>query len=101
LFVLGSVLFAPLGSFFFFSQSFFFGSAGFLSLSANCFPNAVCFTILLSYSPSDWAVLVSPAFLSFFLLSFLALDNTLLNPESAVVRLSYISVCTLRFQSFY
>ena len=89
-----------LGSFSFVSRAFFFGSAFFLSPSANCFPNPVCATIQLYYSPSDRAVLVSPAFLRFFLLSFLALDTTLLNPESTVFRLSYILVCSLRFQSF-
>jgi len=100
LFVPGCILFAPSVGFFFLSQAFFIGSPGFLSPSANCFPNPICTTIQLSYSPSAWAVLVSSAFLSFFLLSFLALDNTLLYPESAVVRLSYILVCSLRFQSF-
>ena len=100
MFVPGCVLFAPSCSFSFVLQAFLFGSAWFLSPSANCFPNPVCAIIQLSYSHSDWAVLVSPAFLSFFLLSFLALDNTLLNPESAVVWLSYILVCSLRFQSF-
>jgi len=39
-------------------------------------------------------------FLTFFLLSFQALDNPLLNPESAVVLLYYILVCSFRFQSF-
>jgi len=100
LFVPGCVLFAPSGSFSFVSQAFFFVSAGFLSPSANYFPNPVCATIQLSDSPSDWAVLVSPAFLSLFLLSFLALDNTLLDPASAVVRLSYILVCSLILHSF-
>jgi len=99
LFVLSCVLFAPSGSFSFVSRAFLFGSAWFLPLSANCFPNPLCATIQLSYSCRDWAVLVSPAFLSVFLLSFLVLDNTLLNPESAVVRLSYILVSSLRFQS--
>jgi len=100
LFVQSCVLFTPSCSFAFFSQTFFSDSAWFLSPSANCFPNPVCGTIQLSYSPSDWVVLVSPAFLSFFLLSFLVLDNTLLNPESAIVQLSYILVCSLRFPYF-
>ena len=95
----GCILFVPSGSFSFVSWAFLFGSASFLSLSANCFPNPVCPTIQLSYSPSDWGVLISPTFLSFFLHLFLALVNTVLNPESAVVRLSYILVCSLTFQS--
>ena len=101
LFVPGCVLFAPSCSFCFISRAFFFSSAGFLFLSANCFANPVCATLQLSYSLSDWAVLVCLAFLTFFLLSFLALDNTPLNPERAVVQLSYSIFCSLRFQSFY
>ena len=100
MFVPGCILFVPSGSFSFISQAFFFSSTWFLSLSTHCFPNPVCATIQFSYSPRDWAVLVSLAFLSFCLLSFQALDNTLLNPQSAVLRLSYILVYSLRFQSF-
>jgi len=56
--------------------------------------------IQLCYSPIHWVVLVSPAFLSFLLLSFLPLDTTLSNPESTLLWLSSILVYSLRFQSF-